>query len=111
MITAARCELDDLKAPDIDLVLRLYTNARVRQGIGGPKDEQTVRSKFHRWLSADSFSQTWVTRNKAETQVANLKSWCLLERLGMRLEDTIERFGARQTIDVIDNSPPGGTNP
>ncbi|MEN9519644.1 MAG: hypothetical protein RLZZ381_2232 [Cyanobacteriota bacterium] len=34
----------------------------------------------------------------AETQIANIASCRLLERIGMRLERTIERFGAKQGI-------------
>jgi len=34
----------------------------------------------------------------AETQIANIASCRLLERIGMRLERTVERFGAKQGI-------------
>ena len=34
----------------------------------------------------------------AETQIANIASCRLLERMGMRLERTVERFGAKQGI-------------
>ncbi|MDJ0636087.1 MAG: GNAT family N-acetyltransferase [Xenococcaceae cyanobacterium MO_188.B29] len=34
----------------------------------------------------------------AETQIANIASCRLLERMGMRLEGTVERFGAKQGI-------------
>jgi ribosomal-protein-alanine N-acetyltransferase len=38
----------------------------------------------------------------AETQIANIASCRLLERIGMRLERTIERFGAKQGIFTTD---------
>ena len=38
----------------------------------------------------------------AETQSANAASRRLLERLGMRLEGTVERFGSEQAIYVTD---------
>lgn len=38
----------------------------------------------------------------AETQIANIASCRLLESIGMRLEQTIERFGAKQGIFTTD---------
>lgn len=40
----------------------------------------------------------------AETQIANISSCKLLERLGMNLEKTISRFGAEQAIYSIQSS-------
>lgn len=41
----------------------------------------------------------------AETQVANVASCRLLERLGMQLEGTLERFGAQQAIYATNITP------
>ena len=42
-----------------------------------------------------------LSRVIAETQIDNIASCQLLERIGMRLERTIERFGAKQGIFTI----------
>ena len=39
----------------------------------------------------------------AETQTANILSCKLLERVGMKLEQKIQRFGTEQTIYAIYN--------
>ena len=40
----------------------------------------------------------------AKTQVANVRSCRLLERLGMRLDAVVERFGAKQAIYSIERN-------
>lgn len=43
-----------------------------------------------------------LTRVVAETQTANTRSCHLLERIGYKLENTVERFGVEQSIYVYD---------
>ena len=155
----ARCVLTPLRRDDVADVTALYADEAVRRFLGGPADEDEVRtslstfvedkasgSALHFWvirLKGGSFVGTvslgahhdgadtevsyqllpmwWgqgyageavgavikyalfelgLARVVAETQRANLASCRLLERLGMRLERTVERFGAEQAIYV-----------
>ncbi len=52
-----------------------------------------------------AFDTRAVNRVVAETQSANARSIALLERLGMKLERRLERFGAEQSIYVMDRIP------
>lgn len=45
-----------------------------------------------------------LTKIVAETQSANKASCRLLKRIGMDLEETVERFGAEQSIFSIRNT-------
>ena len=157
MIETARCELTTLKDSDWDLVMRLYTDAKVRRFLGGVVDQETIRLKFIEMLKPNLETRYWVIRAKnsssieeigivsltrhhnnidteisyqllpewwskgygteavlaiityaltvmnlprvvAETQMANIASCRLLESIGMLLERTVERFGAKQGI-------------
>ena len=165
MIETARCELMTLKdsvakpcrQAYLNLVVKLYTDAKVRRFLGGVVDLQTIRYKFFKMLEFNLETQYWVIRAKdssslseigivsltrhhnnidveisyqllpqwwgkgygteavraivtyaltvmnlprviAETQMANIASCRLLESIGMRLERTVERFGAKQGI-------------
>lgn len=51
-----------------------------------------------------AFEDLGLTRLLAETQTANTASCRLLEKVGMRLEQTLERFGAEQAIYSIANT-------
>ena len=50
-----------------------------------------------------AFEDLGLAKVVAETQTANIASCRLLEKLGMQLETTIERFGAEQAIFSITN--------
>ncbi|CDN52985.1 Toxin-antitoxin system, toxin component, GNAT family [Neorhizobium galegae bv. officinalis bv. officinalis str. HAMBI 1141] len=54
-----------------------------------------------------AFDSLGHTRLVSETQAANLASRRLLERLGMKSEKTLERFGAEQVIYAIHRQPAG----
>jgi ribosomal-protein-alanine N-acetyltransferase len=41
----------------------------------------------------------------AETQTANVSSCRLLEKVGMKVEATLQRYGAEQALYGIDNHP------
>ena len=157
MIETVRCELTTLKDSDLNLVVKLYTDAKVRRFLGGVVDLQTIRYKFLKMLESNPEKQYWVIRAKdsssfeeigivsitrhhnnidteisyqllpewwgkgygteavraivtyaltvmnlprvvAETQIANIASCRLLESVGMVLERTVQRFGAKQGI-------------
>jgi [ribosomal protein S5]-alanine N-acetyltransferase len=49
-----------------------------------------------------AFDQLNLPKIVAETQTANLSSCSLLERIGMKLEQTVHRFGAEQVIYGIE---------
>ena len=158
MIETARCELTTLKDCDRDLVMRLYTDAKVRRFLGGVVDLQTIRLRFLKMLESNPETRYWVIRVNnssfleigivsltqhhnnidteisyqllpewwgkgygtevvraivtyaltvmnlprvvAETQMANTASCRLLESVGMGLERTVERFGAKQGFFV-----------
>lgn len=51
---------------------------------------------------AHAFADLGIPEIVAETQLANLASCRLLTRIGMHLEQTVDRFGARQGIFRID---------
>jgi len=51
-----------------------------------------------------AFENLGLTRVVAETQTANKSSCRLLKRVGMSLEETVERFGAEQSIFSIRNA-------
>ncbi|GEL76445.1 GNAT family N-acetyltransferase [Tenuibacillus multivorans] len=51
-----------------------------------------------------AFEELSIARLVAETQSANLASCRLLEKVGMKLEQTVERFGAEQKIYKIDGN-------
>lgn len=159
MIQTTRCDLMALRADDLEHVVRLYTDADVRRFLGGPVDEQTMRSRFPAILEPDTSTQRLAVRIKtdgsfaglvtlsphhdgvdtevsyqflpewwgqgyateavqavvthalthsglprviAETQTANIASCRLLERIGMRLDRTVDRFGAEQSIYTTD---------
>ncbi|WP_253300427.1 GNAT family N-acetyltransferase [Paenibacillus lautus] len=50
-----------------------------------------------------AFAELGISKLLAETQIANLGSCKLLERVGMKMERTIQRFGAEQGIFSIQN--------
>ena len=159
MIETARCELTTLKDCDRNLVVKLYTDVKVRHFLGGVIDRKTIRYKFLKMLEFNLENYYWIIRAKnssslseigivsltrhhnnidveisyqllpewwgkgygteavraivtyaltvmnlprvvAETQMANIASCRLLESVGMRLEQTVERFGAKQGIFV-----------
>ena len=156
-IETTRCKLTIFENCDRALVMKLYTDAKVRHFLGGVVDEKTIRYKFWEMLKPNSEAHYWVIRAKdssslkeigivsltqhhnnidtevsyqllpewwgkgygtevvgaivsyaltvmnlprvvAETQMANTASCRLLESVGMRLERTVERFGAKQII-------------
>lgn len=147
--------MSTLKATDIDNVVMLYLDKNVRQYLGGPLDEASIRARFPKMLKPNSDTHYWAIRLKenqtfvgiatlgihhngrdteisyqllpawwgkgyateaiqaiiahaltdlglprviAETQLANKASCRLLERVGMRPEKTLTRFGAKQVI-------------
>ena len=155
MIETSRCELTTLQNCDLDLIVKLYTNAEVRRFLGGVINRHSVDLRFLQMLESGIETQYWVIRVKnnnssigivslgkhhnsidtelsyqlmpewwgkgygtevtkavvtygltvldlprviAETQINNVASCRLLERIGMRLEQTVERFGAKQGI-------------
>jgi len=150
-----RCILKPVTANDFEAIWSLYSDAKVRQYLGGVIDESTYQNRFdqmcqeenpnHYWSIRDKqnqhfvglisldeyhkadeievsfqlspawygkglgtevvgavldygFSQLGVAPIVAETQTANVSSCKLLERVGMILEQTIERFGAIQGV-------------
>ena len=52
-----------------------------------------------------AFEELRLAKVIAETQTANILSCKLLERVGMELEQKIQRFGAEQAIYAIYNIP------
>jgi ribosomal-protein-alanine N-acetyltransferase len=50
-----------------------------------------------------AFTELGLKRLIAETQTANAPSIKLLEKIGMKFDHTLERFGAQQSIYVIDS--------
>ena len=158
-----RCILSTPETDDVEQVVGLYTDARVREFLGGSADADTIRTQFHSIIDAGTTKNLWVIRCKtdhafigvvsltphhdgtdteisyqllpdwwgqgyaqealqsvieyalkdlalprviAETQTANLASCRLLERVGMRFERSIERFGAMQSIYTTVSSWP-----
>lgn len=55
-----------------------------------------------------AFNEYSLTKVVAETQTANKSSYKLLKRIGMSLENTVERFGAEQSIFSITNTKIAG---
>lgn len=53
---------------------------------------------------AYAFKELILPKVIAETQTANISSCKLLERIGMSLEQKVQRFGAEQAIYVINNT-------
>ena len=151
--------LTPLRKDDVADVTALYADEAVRRFLGGPADEDEVRTSLLTLIEDGAPSEAlhfWVIRLKgggfvgtislgahhdgadtevsyqllpmwwgqgyageavgavieyalfelglarvvAETQRANLASRRLLERLGMRPEQTLERFGAEQVVYV-----------
>ncbi|MEM8533467.1 MAG: GNAT family N-acetyltransferase [Chloroflexota bacterium] len=160
VLETPRCHLTAPEAGDIEQVVRLYTDARVREFLGGPADAATIRTQFRNIIDAGTTKNLWTIRCKAdrafiggvsltphhdgtdteisyqllpewwgqgyaqealravityalkdlalshiiaETQTANLASCRLLERVGMRFERHVERFGALQSIYTTTN--------
>ena len=64
MIQTTRCKLTIVQNDDWQLVMNLYTNARVRYFLGGIVDLQNTRSKFLRMLESDLNTKHWVVRVK-----------------------------------------------
>lgn len=55
-----------------------------------------------------AFEELRLTKLIAETQTANISSCKLLERVGMKLEQKVQRFGAEQAVYAIYNTPSKG---
>ena len=68
--------------------------------------QETVRAVVNHALA-----DLGLPRVIAETQLANVASCRLLERLGMRLERTVVRFGAEQAIYTTDAVPKARCRP
>jgi ribosomal-protein-alanine N-acetyltransferase len=158
MFETDRCRLTALRMDDLEHVVALYMDEDVRRFLGGPREEEDIRSAFPKLLQPDAETHYWAIKLKeddtfigivdlgphhdgidievsyqflpawwgqgyatetvqavigyaletlglprviAETQMANVASRRLLERLGMRLARTVERFGARQAIYMV----------
>jgi [ribosomal protein S5]-alanine N-acetyltransferase len=158
-IRTRRCVLTALRAEDRIHIVRLFTDADVRQFLGGPVSTQRANQRCDSWLAGDESAcrRQWAVRKKddgvfigvvilepyhdpadtelsylflpewwgsgyateaakaamdfardnmrlprivAETQTANAASCRLLEKIGMKLEKTLERFGAPQSVYV-----------
>lgn len=153
-----RSKINVLQQSDYIDVERIYENEKVREFLGGIRQEDSIRVIFEEMLNANRESFYWVVREKqsdsfiglvsldlhheevyqeisyqflphwwgrgyasevvaviidfalnelhfskvvAETQTANKDSCKLLERLGMKLERIVFRFGAEQSIYSI----------
>lgn len=162
-LETSRCNLTTPEDTDIEQIVRLYTDARVREFLGGPADADTIRTQFRAIIDVGTTKYLWVIRCKtdrafigivsltphhdgtdteisyqlipdwwrqgyaqeavrvvlnytlkdlalprviAETQTANVVSCRLLERVGMRFERSIERFGALQSIYTTTSPSP-----
>ncbi|GKU80486.1 hypothetical protein L3i20_v248830 [Paenibacillus sp. L3-i20] len=109
----------------------MYTNEKVRELLGGTIPEEHTLNKFLDTLkrsNTDSFFLVIRLKSNNEfigivsldnhidginteisyellpewgTQTANLSSCKLLERVGMKLEQTVLRYGAEQEIYII----------
>lgn len=66
-----------------------------------------IATEAVRAVLTHAFDHLGQIRLVSETQAANLASRRLLERLGMKLEKTLERFGAEQVIYAIHRQPTG----
>jgi ribosomal-protein-alanine N-acetyltransferase len=51
-----------------------------------------------------AFNSLYLPKVVAETQIANRPSCSLLERVGMKLEKTVQRYGAEQAIYSIEHN-------
>lgn len=164
MYETNRCKLYKIHETDYEEVMKLYTDERVRQFLGGIVEEKIYRIRFADMCDVDNNNLYWVIRQKddnqfiglvsldlhhdgisteisyqflpkwwgygyateivqevinyafeelglerivAETQSANKPSCTLLKRIGMSLEETVERFGAEQSIFSIRNTKMG----
>ncbi len=65
---------------------------------------QGYTAEIAQYIIDYAFREVKLPRLVSETQTANMSSRKLLEKVGMRLEGTVKRFGAEQSIYVILNS-------
>ena len=65
MIETERCLLTAPRPADLDTVVRLYTDARVRRHLGGPRSEADARMAFAAMLDGRPDEHTWVIRLRA----------------------------------------------
>jgi ribosomal-protein-alanine N-acetyltransferase len=155
-----KCKLFKIQKNDYEDVMKLYTDERVRQFLGGIVEEPVYKIKFDDMCCVENKGLYWVIRQKddnqfiglvsldlhhdgisteisyqilpqwwgygygteivqkvisyafeklglekvvAETQTSNESSCRLLKRVGMSLEETVERFGEEQSIFSIRN--------
>ncbi|NOK61446.1 MAG: GNAT family N-acetyltransferase [Chloroflexi bacterium AL-W] len=60
-----RCILSAPEANDIEQIVKLYTDARVREFLGGPADADTIRTQFRIIIDTGTTKNLWVVRCKA----------------------------------------------
>jgi [ribosomal protein S5]-alanine N-acetyltransferase len=158
MLYTNRCELRVITENDYVNMLKLYTNAKVREFLGGVIDEETFASRYKAMMESQNVHLHWSIYTKdndnfiglicldtyhdgiqmevgyqflpeywgqgyakevikkvghhgietlnysnivAETQTANIASCTLLQRVGMTFVETLERFGAEQSVFII----------
>ncbi|WP_316247156.1 GNAT family N-acetyltransferase [Rossellomorea marisflavi] len=116
-----RCSIERMTDKDIPSIRRLYADEEVRRYLGGVSlsthhngQDTEVSYQFlpEYWgkgyakeavaaVLTHGFQKLELHRIVAETQVLNERSCRLLENLGMRVEEEVERFGARQAIYAL----------
>jgi [ribosomal protein S5]-alanine N-acetyltransferase len=66
VIQTTRCHLTRLQPDDLEDVVKLYTNNYVRQFLGGPVDEEAIRSEFPKFITSGITSGRWAIRLKTD---------------------------------------------
>jgi len=73
LFTTARCAVWPMRADDVDALLPLLTDTRVRAYLGGPCTAVQAYQKLNRWLNAQD-ALHWVVRETSTDAVLGLLS-------------------------------------
>lgn len=64
MLETKRCKLTSLRTDDLNDVVKLYGNPKVRQFLGGPVAADEVHKRLFSWFESDTTTQRWAIRLK-----------------------------------------------
>jgi [ribosomal protein S5]-alanine N-acetyltransferase len=74
MIQTTRCNLTSLQSDDLENVINLYTDPCVRQFLGGPVREGTIRSEFPLFVTSSATPHRWAIRLRADNTFVGIIS-------------------------------------
>jgi len=74
LIDTKHCFLNNIQESDYKNITELYTNPKVRQYLGGPREEETLKEVLDDMLQPDKNCWNWAVRLKQTNQLIGIIS-------------------------------------